>query len=207
LQLALDLFRDLQSSLQPRLHLEIGLLRMVHAGKLQPIEEALAGLRGAEPSKPQVAKPPVAKSAAIAAPAPVIAAPVTPPPVSPASGDLRSRIHAALVEAKKNFVADALEHAQLAESLSELVFTVPKMYAMYLKEPEFEATAKRIAGRPLRVTVKIGDAAPAAVAVQAPAPKQADEATTRALSHPEVKRFQEMFPDAHVRIVRNLKDN
>src|SRR5207244_517940 len=44
LQLTLDLFRDLQSSLQPRLHLEIGLLRLVHAGKLQPIEEALAGL-------------------------------------------------------------------------------------------------------------------------------------------------------------------
>ena len=42
LQLSLDLFRDLQSSLQPRLHLEMGLLRMVQAGRLQPIEEALA---------------------------------------------------------------------------------------------------------------------------------------------------------------------
>ena len=47
LQLTLDLFRDLQSSLQPRLHLEIGLLRMVHAGKLQSIEEAIAGWRPA----------------------------------------------------------------------------------------------------------------------------------------------------------------
>ena len=34
LQLALDLFRDLQFSLQPRFHLEIGLLKMVQAGKL-----------------------------------------------------------------------------------------------------------------------------------------------------------------------------
>ena len=42
LQLSLDLFRDLQSSLQPRLHLEMGLLRMVQAGRLQAIEEALA---------------------------------------------------------------------------------------------------------------------------------------------------------------------
>src|SRR5579864_9004762 len=40
LKLALDLFRDLQSSLQPRLHLEMGLLRLIHAGRLQPIEEA-----------------------------------------------------------------------------------------------------------------------------------------------------------------------
>ena len=44
LQLSLDLFRDLQFSLQPRFHLEIGLLRLVQAGRLLPIEEALAGL-------------------------------------------------------------------------------------------------------------------------------------------------------------------
>ena len=46
LQITLDIFRDLQSSLQPRFHLEMGLLRMIHAGKLQPIEEALAGISG-----------------------------------------------------------------------------------------------------------------------------------------------------------------
>ena len=43
LQLSLDLFRDLQFSLQPRFHLELGLLRMVQAGRLVSIEEALAG--------------------------------------------------------------------------------------------------------------------------------------------------------------------
>src|SRR5712692_5953943 len=58
LQLTLDLFRDLQSSLQPRLHLEIGLLRMVHAGKLLAIEEALAGLAGAAPAGPAGKAPP-----------------------------------------------------------------------------------------------------------------------------------------------------
>ena len=51
LQLSLDLFQDLQASLQPRLHLEIGLVKLVHAGKVQSIEEALAGLgRTARPS-------------------------------------------------------------------------------------------------------------------------------------------------------------
>ena len=44
LQLSLDIFRDLQFSLQPRFHLELGLLRMVQAGRLVSIEEALAGL-------------------------------------------------------------------------------------------------------------------------------------------------------------------
>src|SRR5437763_1815889 len=45
LQLSLDIFTDLQASLQPRFHLEIGLVRLVHARRLLPIEEALAGVK------------------------------------------------------------------------------------------------------------------------------------------------------------------
>ncbi|MBZ5592143.1 MAG: DNA polymerase III subunit gamma/tau [Acidobacteriia bacterium] len=45
LQLSLDLFKDLQFSLQPRFHLEIGLVKLVQAGRLTSIEEALAGLK------------------------------------------------------------------------------------------------------------------------------------------------------------------
>ncbi len=197
LQLSLDLFRDLQSSLQPRLHLEMGLLRMVQAGRLQPIEEALANLGGTPP--PRAAAPPK--------PPPVTATPVAAAPVrSIEGGDLRSRLHAALLEAKLTHVADALEHSELAESPNELVFTTPKMYQLYLKQSEFEAAAKRIAGRPVRVTIKVGEPVRAAAPAAAPA-KAEDEATTRALAHPEVKRFQEVFPGAQVRTVRNLKDN
>jgi DNA polymerase-3 subunit gamma/tau len=192
LQLSLDLFRDLQTSLQPRLHLEMGLLRMVQAGRLQPIEEALANLGGTPP--PRAATPPK----------------LPPPPAAPVrsieGGDLRSRLHAALLEAKLTHVADALEHSELAESPNELVFTTPKMYQLYLKQTEFEAAAKKIAGRPVRVTIKIGEPAPQAAPAAAPK-KAEDEATTRALAHPEVKRFQEVFPGAQVRTVRNLKDN
>ena len=249
LQLALDLFRDLQSSLQPRLHLEIGLLRMVHAGKLLPIEEALAGLRGSGPTgvnpsgvNPSGASPSGAKPTS-SAPRPVAALPavsprpsaasnpsVAPPAASsapaapratsaPASGDLRERLYAALLEAKMTHVADALEHSEVSESPNELSFTTPKMYQLFLKQPDFEAMAKKVAGRPVRVTIKIGDVAPAAGFAQAspvmqasqsmpvPPAQPADEAAARALAHPEVKRFQEMFPDAQVRTVRNLKDN
>ncbi|MDP9113974.1 MAG: DNA polymerase III subunit gamma/tau [Acidobacteriota bacterium] len=198
LQLSLDLFRDLQSSLQPRLHLEMGLLRMVQAGRLQPIEEALANLGSAPPPR----------TAAAPKPAPPVPQQASAPPVrSLGGGDLRSRLHAALLEAKLTHVADALEHSELAESPNELLFTTPKMYQLYLKQAEFEAAAKKAAGRPVRVTIKIGEAARQA-APAAAAPRQAeDEATTRALAHPEVKRFQEVFPSAQVRTVRNLKDN
>jgi DNA polymerase III subunit gamma/tau len=48
LQLSLDLFPRPAISLQPRFHLEIGLLRLVQAGRLLPIEEALARNRPAE---------------------------------------------------------------------------------------------------------------------------------------------------------------
>jgi DNA polymerase-3 subunit gamma/tau len=204
LQLSLDLFRDLQSSLQPRLHLEMGLLRMVQAGRLVPIEEALASLTSgvggaAAPPKPA---PPVANPAKFAPPPTNPAKPA--PAAVPASGDLRARIHAALLEAKLIYVADALERSELTESPNELIFTTPKEYQLNLKQPEFEAAAKRMAGRPVRVTIKIGDAAPATPV--AAAPKREDEATARALSHPVVKRFQDVFEDAQVRTVRNLKD-
>jgi len=77
LQLSLDIFRDLQSSLQPRFHLEIGLVRLVQAGRLLPIEQALAevtsGAAGAARDRgPQPAQPPPVRSAPpAAAPAPV----------------------------------------------------------------------------------------------------------------------------------------
>jgi len=191
LQLSLDLFRDLQSSLQPRLHLEMGLLRLVHAGQLQPIEEAIAALG----------------SSGSPAPPKAIPTPKSTPPVSaaPASGgDLRSRLHAALTEAKQMHLADALEHSELVESGAELIVTTPKMYVMYVKQAEFEAAVKRVAGRAMKITVKTGDPAPAPVVSAAP---PEDEVSTRALSNPEVRRFQEAFPGSHVRTVRNLRDN
>jgi DNA polymerase-3 subunit gamma/tau len=190
LRLTLDLFRDLQSSLQPRLHLELGLLRLVHAGKLQSIEEAIAGIGGAPaPSKPS---------------SPVRPAPAAPSAVTnpSAAADLRSKLHAALLEAKQTYVADALEHSEMIESAVELIVTTPKLYAMNLKHGDFTSIVHRVVGRPVKVTVKIGetDREPA------PAAPQADEVAARALEHPEVKRFQELFPDSQVRTVRNLKD-
>ena len=73
LQIVLDVFRDLQYSLQPRLHLELGLLKLVHAGRLTSIEEALAGMGGAgtapvAPKAPQTPSRPAPSAAPVAAP-------------------------------------------------------------------------------------------------------------------------------------------
>jgi DNA polymerase III subunit gamma/tau len=209
LKLSLDLFRDLQSSLQPRLHLEMGLLRLVHAAKLLPIEEALASLgpvgQALPPARPAAIVPPrTAEHSPVRSQA---EAPAPPPPVS-TSGDLRTRLHATLMEAKNLTLADAVERCEVSESANEVVFTASKMDQMFLKDPVLEATVKRVTGRPVRVTVKIGEVN-AAPAVAAPAPRSAvkSETAERALAHPEVKRFQELFPDAQVRTVRDLKES
>ena len=40
-KLLLDLYRDLQQASQPRLRLEVGLLKLVYAGQLESIEKVL----------------------------------------------------------------------------------------------------------------------------------------------------------------------
>jgi len=80
LQIALDLFTDLQTSLQPRFHLEIGLLKMIQASKLVEIENAIANLGPAPPAALRAAVPTPAPAAAPRAftPAPAMSRPPAP---------------------------------------------------------------------------------------------------------------------------------
>ncbi len=98
LHLTLELYGDLHRSTQPRLHMEIGLLRLVEAGKLLPIEEALAMLGGAAP----VASKPGPKPAPPARPASTQAG---------AASDWKAKLHAALTELNMPYTADALQHS------------------------------------------------------------------------------------------------
>src|SRR5690242_8071321 len=87
LQLTLDLFKDLQVSLQPRFHLEIGLVRLVHAGRLMTIEQALA-------SVPQIsaqAAPPPSRPAADASARAVAGPPAAPTRPSPFEMDRQKK--------------------------------------------------------------------------------------------------------------------
>ncbi len=199
LQLTLDLFKDLQFSLQPRLHLEIGLLRLIQAGKLVPIEEALAdlGSGGSIPPPPRKTPPP---------PAPPTTSNQQPTtasaPPAASAGPWRDRLHTALLESGMQFTADAVEHSQVSESNGELHFVTPEEFRLAMNEKDIQKVVQKIAGRPMRIKISLGK--PAEVAA-APLAKPQDDVSERALAHPEVKRFQETFPDAQVRAVRNLK--
>jgi DNA polymerase III subunit gamma/tau len=192
LQLTLDLFKDLQFSLQPRLHLEIGLLRLVQAGKLVAIEDALADLggSGAPPAAPRKPTPPVA---------PPIAQ--SKPPTQAIAQPWKDRLHAAAVQFGMQTTADAIEHSQIVESSGRLNFVTPDDYRLFMSEKDILKVVQNVAGRAMRFEITFGT--PQA---SAPVAKAKDDVSERALSHPEVKRFQETFPDAQVRVVRNLKE-
>ncbi len=214
LQLALDLFRDLQFSLQPRFHLEIGLLKMVQAGKLTSIEEALASIGpSAAAPKPQtpspspkpsvVASPPSSLRAAPPASAPAVP---TPPAVPSASDDWRAKLHAAMNEKGLAFSADAIAQSEVALVNNELQITAPKQFQLDLGQEEIRTALKHLGFPTLRFKVNFGEVKSAPAPMQPPKPAQKDdEVTERALSHPEVQRFRELF-GGEVRTVRNLKE-
>jgi DNA polymerase-3 subunit gamma/tau len=210
LQLSLDLFRDLQFSLQPRFHLEIGLLKMVQAGKLIAIEDALASL-GTKP--PAIAVAPTAPP-----PRPVAAPPPPPPPrpvapsALPGSGDdWRQKLHGAMLETGLTFSADAIAQTDVAFANNELILTAPKSFQLDLGREEIMTALKHLGHPGVRFKVVFGDVKTTVQpvvpqkAVQQKAAQGDDEVTGRALAHPEVQRFREVF-GGEVRAVRNLKE-
>jgi DNA polymerase-3 subunit gamma/tau len=199
LHIALEMYRELQQSLQPRLHLELGLLRMVHAGRIVAIEEALK-MAGSAGSAPQAA-PPSKK----APPAPVPIAPRAAPEAAAGNGGLRDRLHDALTAQGLTFIADAVAHATVEESGGELRFVAPREFTMHLKSGDLHKVVQAVAGRAMRITVTAGESAPSPGAAAPPPDPEEDEVTRRALAHPEVRRFQELFPESQVRAVRNLR--
>ncbi len=234
LQLTLDIFRDLQFSLQPRFHLEIGLVRLVQAGRLLPIEQALAGLS----SESAVATPvKAAAGPSTAPPAPprtgpspfeldrarktsarpvetqssganALAAQASPEPV--AVGDWRTQLHAALMQLGMPFTADAIENARVAETGGELQIFTTKAYALALRQEDLNKAVQRISQRPMRIKVFLSDAGAETATPIAATPAKAasaaeEEAATRALANPEVQRFREVF-GGEIRKVRNLKE-
>jgi DNA polymerase-3 subunit gamma/tau len=200
LQLSLDLFRELQYSLQPRLQLELGLLRMIHAGRMVEVEEALARLGGdggGEAPKPAVNKKAEAAGGAPAAPAVGSRG---------MAGDVKTKLLAALEEMKMQFTFDAVSQSAVTESGGELVFVTPAAFRIAMSEKELARAAEKAFGRAMRVKVTIGEGLAAAGETGKATAMEASEAAWRALEHPEVKRFREAFPGAQVRAVRDLKE-
>ena len=225
LQITLDLFKDLQASLQPRLHLEVGLLRLVHAGRLMSIEEALsmagpvpasappAPVRSASQPAP---RPPTARFTSPQAQASPAQTPQAPPPppatlqatAPPGAGDLQRSLINALNDLGLQFIADAVAHSNVELKGNELIFVVAARADKMAIESDVPKVVQQVIGRVVKVTAKIGTPVSTGAIEMPPPPKKADESEVaeRALAHPEVKRFTELFPDAHVRTVRNLKE-
>jgi DNA polymerase-3 subunit gamma/tau len=187
LNLTLELYKALQSSLQPRLHLELGLLKLVQAGRLQSIEDAIAGLGRSAPVPTPRPKPQAAPAAA--------------------PGDLRQDLHQALSKEGLNISADAIAQAEVSVQGGDVVLKGPKSLSFALKDKSIERLAGQILGRPARIRFEpvAAVAAPSPVAPEKTAVEESD-LRRRALSHPGVKSFQESFPEAQVRMVRNLSD-
>ena len=230
LSLTLELYKTMQTSLQPRLHLELGLVKLVHASRLQSIEEALAQLPPATKSTTasSTSSPaPLAATTRAGAPRPasyqarvaktaIETAPPAEPPPAPApvrtsppeiEEDLKQSIHNALVEAKMNYTADAILSSEVRLDGAELVVKAPKMMTLALKDTALQRIASQIAGKPVRLRIE-ADETKTAVAPQPGGTAESSDTGLRhrALSHPGVKRFQELFPGAQVRTVRNLNE-
>jgi DNA polymerase III subunit gamma/tau len=199
LQLTLDLFKDLQASLRPRLHLEIGLLRLIQAGKLVAIEDALADLGGAGPAPAPTRKP--SPPAPPQSPPQFAAPPATSHQPPAPSGPWRDRLHAAAAALSLQTTADAIEHSEVAESNGKLTFVTPEDYRLFMNEKDILKVVQKVAGRTMRFEITFGTPQSSM-----PIAKPKDDVSERALAHPEVQRFQELFPDAQVRVVRDLKE-
>ena len=104
------------------------------------------------------------------------------------------------------FTADALEHSQVVEKGAELQFITTAEFKLAMDARELQKIVQQVLGRPMKIAVVIGEPEITAAATAPAAAAGEGEVTERALSNPEVKRFREMFPDAQVRTVRNLKE-
>jgi DNA polymerase-3 subunit gamma/tau len=232
LNLTLDLYKALQYSLQPRLHLELGLVKLVQAGRLQSIEEAIAQLGSGKPESPvrpaQIPTPTSATSVSASArvgvprPAPFQAPAATkvapPAPPAPASepqlkelaastGDLKQDLQAALTAGGMKFSADAVAQADVSLEGGDLVIRAPKAMTLALRDAAVQRVAAQVLGKPIRLRVEADASMKAAVAPsREESPADNAELRARALEHPGVKRFQELFPGAQIRAVRNLSE-
>jgi DNA polymerase-3 subunit gamma/tau len=201
LQITLDLYGDLQRSTQPRLHMELGLLRMIEAGRLMPIEQALAMLAGGS-TPPTPPAPPATPRGRSEPPPAKTAAPNVP------EGGLQEKLHGTLMELGQKFTADAVAHSRVTEAEGALRFETPKEFKLSMREADLRKALEQVGAGSMKVHISFVESGPpAGKSPKAEGPSiQGDQATTgRALAHPEVQRFQETF-GGQVRAVRNLKE-
>lgn len=210
LNLTLELYKTLQTSLQPRLHLEVGLIKLIQIGRLQSIEEALAQLSGPEPAPRTIPK----KSSPDQTAAEVKKGAFSRSAVPGASdlvlqsGGLAQELHAALSKAGLSVTADAIAQSHVSMDNGDLVIRAPKSMAVAFRDAGVQRVAAEVVGKPVRIRVEVGENRNSVAAPNSAPTSEGSDAglRERALSHPGVKRFQELFPGAQIRAVRNLNE-
>ncbi len=161
--------------------MEIGLLRMVQAGKLLPIEEALSMIGGTPAPKgsPQQSKPQSAPSG------------------------WQGKLQRAFTDLKMPYSADAIQHSQVTESPEGLKIESPADFKLALRKAELQKALQHLGEAGMKFSIAYVEGGP--VAAAGPALEGDEELTRRALSHPEVQRFRETL-GGQVRTVRDLKE-
>ena len=177
LQLGLNLYADVQRSATPRFHTELGLLKLVHAQRLVPLEELLTRMED-EPGPPGSAPPPARgrspspfeadlsrKRTSPAESDPPAAAPprVPPPHLEPIPGRLLARLE----QLSKKMLALNLEQASnWRVSEQEVLCCFPRENgARHLISRQDEVLVRQLCsellGRPVTFRVGVEDEAPA----------------------------------------------
>jgi hypothetical protein len=123
----------------------------------------------------------------------------------PAAGEERNRLHAHLSEKGLTHLADAVENSRIAVAGADLRVVTAKSYKLYLEDSAFKDAVREVFGRPLRVQITLGEVGEQGAAPVATKSAPEDDATSRALANPEVRRFREVF-GGEIRKVRNLKE-
>ncbi len=180
-QLMLTLYQDLQHATQPRFRLEIGLLKLVYAGRLQSIEKVLSGLGGSSGGgRLRTGSAPASASSARSA-APVAApetrreqlSPVKPDPtpapqptvqpeapvaaITPAENNLKTQLAKSLADGGHTFLADAIIAGEVEqiENAVEIRTTADRRTMLEFGLAAVEASLAKLLGK--RPNVKLGN--------------------------------------------------
>ena len=218
-QILLSLYQDLQSSTHQRFRLEVGLLKLVHAGRLAPIEEVLSGLGKGVPLPSRVdaeARPPAdaPSSSPTAAPSPGATEPApAPEATAPASGFLGELVRS-LQDAGNESLVDAVRACRVEREERVVTVQAPGDWfaVLDLQRPVLEAAIAAVIGA--KPDVRLVAAEPDRQAEQRPggssrtsgaASSGSDDISTRALSDPAVQAFTKRF-DGRVTNVVDLRE-
>jgi DNA polymerase-3 subunit gamma/tau len=185
-QILLDLYRELQHATQSRFRMELGLLKLVYAGRLRSLEEVIAELGGSPapvvgqpkpqgdsatmPARSAAAVRPTSTTAPKTAPEPPAAKqPKQAEPVpaaaksTAADGSPKARLLEALREAGEDFAADAVEHGAVEESGSGAIVRPSPMdrTTIELGWSSIEAAAKKAGVAPIKLGEDSAESSPA----------------------------------------------